>query len=125
MTLSFDNVGEIHIDYDTNNHLTTALAKNRVPGVAEVNLGGVLNSDNFTLSPVRKLPLHWHCRCVHKYMSRVQRLFRKAPFLSEKFLAVSRCELPMCKKYQYAKSHRQFTFKLRETTDGAIYDGNL
>ena len=50
-TLSFDDSGNIHIDYDTSNHLPTALAKNRVPGVAEVNLGGVLSSYNLNLSP--------------------------------------------------------------------------
>ena len=128
-TLAFDGVGDIRIDYDTNNHLPTALGKNRVPGVVEVNLGGVLSDENFNLSPARKLLLHWHCRFGHKCMSRIQSIFRSAPFLSDRFLAASRCELPLCETCQYAKNHRQSTKgavqKVRLTTDGAIHDGHL
>ena len=38
-TLSFDNLGDIQIEYDSCNSLLTPLGKNKVLGVAEVNLG--------------------------------------------------------------------------------------
>ena len=105
-TLTFDGVGDIRIDYDTNNHLPTALGKNRVPGAVEVNLSGVLSDENFNLSPARKLLLHWHCRFGHKCMSRVQSIFSSAPFLSDKCLPASRCEPPLYEICKYAKNHR-------------------
>ena len=57
-TLSFDSVGDIQVEYDVNNSLPTALAKNTIPRVVEVNMGGVLTSKNLNLFPARKLLLH-------------------------------------------------------------------
>lgn len=57
-TLTFDGVGDIRIDYNTNNHLPTVLGKNRGPGSVEVNLSGLLSDENFNLFPARKLLLH-------------------------------------------------------------------
>ena len=105
-TLIFDVVGKVQIDYDTASHLHTALAKNRIPGQAKVHLAGVLSDTNLNISPTRKLLLHWHCRVGRKSLSRIQALFRSVHFLSDKFLADSRCELPLYKTCQYAKAHR-------------------
>ena len=61
-TLLFDGVGELHIDYDSGNHLPTCLAKNHTPGQTEitpkVHLAGVLSEENTNLSPAGKLLLH-------------------------------------------------------------------
>ena len=104
-TLSFDNVGDIQVEYDSSNSLPTALAKNKIPAVAEVNMGGVLTSENLNLSPAKKLLLHWHYRFGHKCMTRVQALLRASPFLSRMFLAASQYELPLCETCQYAKGY--------------------
>lgn len=62
-------------------------------------------------------------------MSRVQSIFWSDPFLSDKFLAASRLDPPLCEKCQYAKRHRQSTKgavqKVRLTTYNAIHDGHL
>ena len=58
MIMTFDNVGELVVDYDSGNHLPTGLAKNLIPGVAEINLVGVRIKVNSNLSPVSKLLLH-------------------------------------------------------------------
>ena len=121
------------VDYDSRSHLPISLAKNHIPGQAEispeVHLSGVLSDTNTNLSPARILLLHWHCQLVHKSMIRVQSLFRAVPLLSAKFLAASRCVLHLCEYYQYDKSHKQSTNgsvkSKRENTDGDIYDGNL
>ena len=59
----------------------------------------------------------------------MQILLRATPFLSEKFLAASWCELHMCETFQYAKGHRQSTEgsvqSVRDTTYGAIHDGHM
>ena len=47
--LVFDGVGKLIIEYDSGNNLPTALAKNKVPGKAEVNLAGVLSEENLNL----------------------------------------------------------------------------
>ena len=107
--LVFDGVGKLITEYDSGNNLPTALAKNKVPGKAEVNLAGVLSEENLNLSPAQKLLLHWHNRFGHKSMTRVQALLRAVPFLSAKFQAASRCEVPLCEICQYAKAHRQPT----------------
>ena len=90
-TLRFDGVGILELAYDNSSHLPIALGKNKIPGVAEVNLGGILGDDNSNLSPAQKLLLHWHCVFGHKSMSRVQQLLQTFPFLSEKFKAASLC----------------------------------
>ena len=86
-TLQFDGVGEIVVAHDPGNHLPIALGKNKIPGVAEVNLSDVMHDNNTNLTPAQKLLLHWHCIFGHKSMSRVQQLLRVFPFLSERFKA--------------------------------------
>ena len=75
-TLRFDGVETLELAYDNGSHLPIALGKNNIPGVAKVNLGGVLVDDNANLSPAQKLLLHWH---------RVQQLLQAFPFLLEKY----------------------------------------
>ena len=129
-TLSFEGVGDLVIDYDSRNHLPTALGKNCViGGEPEVNLSGILDAENTNLTPSQKLLLHWHTRFGHKSMSRIQTLFRAFPFLSEKFKFASRCIIPLCETCQYAKAHRKPTNGSIKTpnpsTDGAIHANNL
>ena len=129
-TLQFDGVGEIVVAHDLGNHLPIVLGRNKIPGVAEVNLSDVMHDNNTNLTPAQKLLLHWHYIFGHKSMSRVQQLLRVFPFLSERFKAASRCcELSMCETCQYAKAHCMSTKgsvkSQREETDGAIHDGHL
>ena len=70
-TLVFDNVVEIVIDYDSGNYLPAALGKSHTPGVAEINLGDVLDESNSNMSPTKKLLVHWYCRCGHTCMSMI------------------------------------------------------
>ena len=91
----FDNVGDLVVSYDSGNHLPTGLVKNLIPGVAEINLAGVLRESNFNLFPTSKLPLHWHCCFGHKSMFRIQAFLLVFPFLSEIFKAASRCDFSL------------------------------
>ena len=126
--LEFDNVGSILVPHDVNNHLPIAMARNSTPATSAF-LAGVLDDENTNLTPSQKLLLLWHERFGHKSMARVQALFRNFPFTSSKFLAASRCEIPLCATCQYAKGHRKSTKGAIHTpnpeTDGAIHDGNL
>ena len=128
-TLVFENVGEIVIDYDSRNHLPTGLGNNQTPGVAEVNLAGVLGENNSSLSPAKKL-LHWHGCFVHKSMSRVQSFFRVVPFISERFKAANWIlDLSFCETCQYAKAHQLLTKGSIQSpnpdTDEVIHDGQI
>ena len=127
-TLEFDDVGSITVPHDVNNHLPTAMCRNAADGAAAY-LAGVHDDENTNLTPSMKLLLFWHERFGHKHMARIQGYFRGFPFNSSKFLAASRCEIPMCTTCQYAKGHRKTTkgsvHKPNPETDGAIHDGNL
>ena len=125
--LEFDNVGNITVSHNPNNHLPTGMARNSIPG-ASAYLAGVLDEDNTNLTPAQKLLLLWNERFGHKSMVRVKSYFRSFPFTSSKFLAASRCDVPLCTNCQYAKGHRKTTkgsiHKPNPETDGAIHDGN-
>ena len=64
-SLEFDNVGSLNIEYDVNNHLPIALAKNLTGTQAQINLA-ILKDDNQNLTPAQKLLLSWHGRFGHK-----------------------------------------------------------
>ena len=83
VTLQFDKVGEMEISYDPASHFPIALAKNHNPGVAKVNLGGVIDDRITNLSLAGKLLLHWHGIFDHKSIVRVQHLLRAFPFFRE------------------------------------------
>ena len=99
-------MGKVVVEYDKDNHLPTALAKNSYSGGMEVNLSSILEDSNKNLTPNQKLLIHWHTRFDHKSMARVQAFFHQFPFQSERFKAASRCILPLCSTCQYAKHHR-------------------
>ena len=118
--LEFDNIGSIIVEYDDDNNLTTALAKNSSSGGAEVNLSSILDESNTNLTPSQKLLLHWHARFGHKGMEQIQTFFRNFAFQSERFNVASRCALPLCTTCQYAKAHRQSTNGYIKTTNPNI-----
>ena len=70
-TLEFDNVGTLKVEYDTNNHLPIALAKNLAGTQAQINLA-ILNDENQNLTSSQKLLLNWHARFGHKGFSALQ-----------------------------------------------------
>lgn len=117
------------MEYDKDNNLPVALAKNLVSGGAEVSLSSILDKSNTNLTPSQNLLLHRHARFGHKSMTRIQTLFLTFSFQSERFKAASRCILPLCITFQYAKAHRQSTKGSIKTanpnTDGAIHINQL
>ena len=122
-------MGSIIVEYDKNNNLPTALAKNSSSGEAEVNLSSILDESNTNLTPSQKLLLHWYAGFGHKSMVRIQTFFCCFSFQSERFKAASRCVLLLYTTCQYAKAHRQPTKGSIKTanpnTDGAIHVNQL
>ena len=123
-TLIFDNVGELKIEYDARSHLPVAIAKNlSSEGAVQANLC-ILNDANQNLTPSQKLLLLWHARFGHKNFPAIQRIFRAVPFLSERFLRASRCQIPRCEVCEYAKAHRTSTQGNSQSTN-KLTDGSL
>ena len=106
--LTFDNVGSLQVEYDPNNHLPIAIAKNLAGTHPEINLT-ILNDDNQNLTAAQKLLLNWHARFGHKGFSALQRILRHPPFTSQSFKAASQCSAPRCEVCEYSKAHRKPT----------------
>ena len=127
-SLEFDNVGSLKIEYDPNNHLPIALAKNLSGTQAQINLA-ILNDENQNLTPSQKLLLTWHSRFGHKGFTALQRLLKQYPFDTERFKAASRCITPRCEVCEYAKAHRKGTKGVKQSinqvTDGSLKKDDL
>ena len=58
VSLVFDKVGKLPIEYDPNNHLPTAFAKNAYQSGAGAYLAGVLDVANENLTGAQKVLIH-------------------------------------------------------------------
>ena len=122
-SLEFDDVGSLHIEYDPNNHLPIALAKNLSGTQAQINLA-ILNDENQNLTPSQKLLLNWHARFGHKGFSALQSILKLYPFDTDRFKAASRCIAPRCEVCEYAKAHRKGTKGVKQSVN-KVTDGSL
>ena len=93
--LQFTDVGELIIDYDPNNHLPIAIAKNLSGTQSQINLA-ILDKSNQNLTSAQKLLLLWHSKFGHKGFGSLQRIFRSYPFTSDRFKGASKCDIPRC-----------------------------
>ena len=127
-TLEFDDVGKLNIEYDPNNHLPIAMAKNLSGTSAQINLA-VLDESNQNLTAAQKLLLLWHSKFGHKGFSSLQRILRHSPFTSERFKGASKCTIPRCEVCERAKAHRQPTKGAKQstnpTTNGSLKKDDL
>ena len=127
-TLQFNDVGALVINYDENNHLPIAMAKNLADTQPQINLA-ILNESNQNLTVSQKLLLLWHARFGHKGFTSIQHLFKHEPFVSERFKSASNCDIPKCEVCEYAKAHRRKTHGAKQstnlTTDGALKVNDL
>ena len=128
--LCYEGVGELIIDYDSNNHLPIAIGKPIRGDTLSPDLNlAVLNETNQNLTPAQKLLLSWHARFGHKGFQHLQTILRAAPFDSIAFKAASRCSQPRCEVCEYSKAHRQSTHgnssKVNKQTEGALKAGDL
>ena len=116
------------MDYDPNNHLPIAVAKNLSGSQAQINLT-VLDESNQNLTAAQKLLLVWHARFGHKGFSTLQRILRLFPFGSERFKSASQCVIPRCEVCEYSKAHRQPTYGHKQIinpeTSGSLKRGDL
>ena len=109
-SLEFDGFPPLKIDFDSNSHLPTGLAKNQsqLGSPIQANLA-ILSDENQNLTPAQKLLLEWHFRFGHKSMQAIQRYFRNAPFVGDRLKAAGKCVCPQCATCEFAKGHRQPT----------------
>ena len=82
--LEFDEFPPLKIDFDSNSHLPTGLAKNQsqLGSPIQANLA-ILSDENQNLTLAQKLLLEWYFRLGHKSMQAIQRYFRNAPFVGD------------------------------------------
>jgi hypothetical protein len=114
--LAFDGKPTLTVKYQAGNRLPVGFATNASSCAdkyqADLNMC-VTCEENQNLSPAKKLLLQWHFRLGHKNLGAVQTLIRQLPtvFPGPKFLAASRCDLPLprCAVCEYAKAHRKPT----------------
>ena len=127
-SLSFNDLPPLMIDYDSRTHLPVCLAKNVSATQPQANIA-VLDESNQNLTPSQKLLLEWHARFGHRGFATMQRLFRQAPFLPERFRSASRCTIPRCEVCEFAKAHRKPTKgnaqKVNPMTDGSLKNNHL
>ena len=120
--LVFDDVGSLKVEYDPNNHLPIAVAKNLAGVQPQLNLT-ILNEDNQNLTIGQKLLLNWHARFGHKGFASLQRILRGSPFSSQRFKAASQCSIPRCEICELSKAHRQPTHGHKKTINPATSGG--
>ena len=123
--LEFDGFPPLTIAFDMNSHLPTGLAKNQsqMGSPIQANLA-ILSEENQNLTPSQKLLLEWHFRFGHKSMQSIQRYFRNAPFVGDRFKAAGKCICPKCATCEFSKGHRQSTKGntaiINKDTDGSL-----
>ena len=123
--LEFDEFPPLTIAFDMNSHLPTGLAKNQsqMGSPIQANLA-ILSEENQNLTPSQKLLLEWHFRFGHKSMQSIQRYFRNAPFVGDRFKAAGKCICPKCATCEFSKGHRQSTKGntaiINKDTDGSL-----
>ena len=69
----------------------------------------ILDENNQNLIGGQKLLLEYHYRFGHTNMPLVQLVLQSEGFPAGKFAAASKCKVPICAIYEFAKAHRRST----------------
>ena len=120
-TLRLNNLPTLDIPYDDRNFLPIAYGSNH--SASQLNLA-LNETTNQNLTPAQRLLLIWHNRFGHRAFPFIQRLFRREPFSTTKFLEAGRCDIPICSTCQLAKAHRTPTKGKVHIVDKNV-DGNI
>ena len=112
LTLQFEGVSPLIIDYDSQNRLPTVSARN-LQSNPSINLY-ITSEINQILSPAKYYLLYWYYRFGHRNLRDVRLMLRDCSLESDKILAYSRVaykEQPLCEIYQCTKARRTSVHK--------------
>jgi hypothetical protein len=128
-SLLLEGSPSIAVKYQRDSNLPVAMVLPIPQPQPTINLAGVLSEANQNLTAGQKLLLEWHGRFGHRNLASIQKLLHFFPFISQKFGAAAKFDIPLCSICEFAKSkrrpkHAQCTTITAER-DGALKKYNL